>query len=144
FCLEVHSHKASKLEILQQLDRAWNVRGNLTQEQWDENTDRLRDLRDRLNLVCARLHELHPNGLSIHRSIGLVTRDFGPATPRLTWASGTTHGREEFEKLREVAHRLDLNLEAYRDSPSGFSIIEQTEWSNGWQENVLGLAKILP
>jgi very-short-patch-repair endonuclease len=144
FCLEVHSHKASKLEILQQLDRAWNVRGNLTQEQWDENTNRLRDLRDRLNLVCVRLNELHPNGLSIHRSIGLVTRDFGPATPRLTWASGTTHSREEFEKLREIAHRLDLNLEAYRDSPSGFSIIEQTEWSNGWQENVLGLAKLLP
>ncbi len=144
FCLEVHSHKASKLEILQQLDRAWNVRGNLTQEQWDESTNRLRDLRNRLNLVCSRLNELHPNGLSIHRSIGLVIRDFGAATPRLSWASGTTHSREEFEKLREITHRLDLNLEAFRDSPSGFSIIEQTEWSNAWQENVLGLAKLLP
>lgn len=144
FCLEVHSHKASKLEILQQLDRAWNVRGNLTQEQWDESTNRLRDLRNRLNLVCSRLNELHPNGLSIHRSIGLVIRDFGAATPRLSWASGTTHSREEFEKLREITHRLDLNLEAFRDSPSGFSIIEQTEWSNAWQENVLGLTKLLP
>lgn len=144
FCLEVHSHKASKLEILRQLDRAWNVRGDLTQEQWDEETNRLRVLRDRLNLVCTHLHERHPNGLSIHRAIGLVTRDFGPATPGLSWASGTTHSREDFEKLREVAHRLDLNFEAYRDSPSQFSIIEQTEWSNGWQERLLAIAKLMP
>jgi very-short-patch-repair endonuclease len=144
FCLEVHSHKASKMEILRQLDRAWNVRGHLTQAEWTEHTSRLRDLRDRLNLVCGRLHQVHPNGLSIHRGIGLVIRDFGPATPRLVWATGTTHSREKFEKLRDVAHRLDLNLEAYRDSPSELSILEQTEWSNNWQESVIGLAKALP
>lgn len=144
FCLEVHSHKASKMEILKQLDAAWNVRGDMTQEEWDENTSRLKHLRDRLNGVCERLHERHPNGLSIHRAIGLVTRDFGPATPRLSWNDGTTHSREDFEKLREVAHRLGLNVEAHRDSPSAFSLIGQTEWSNGWQENVLGLARLLP
>lgn len=144
FCLEVHSHKASKLEILRQLDRAWNVRGHLTQEEWTENTSRLRVLRNRLNLVCGRLHQVHPNGLSIHRAIGLVIRDFGLATPRLVWATGTTHSREDLEKFREVAHRLDLNLEAYRDSPSELSILEHTDWSNSWQESVIGLAKALP
>jgi very-short-patch-repair endonuclease len=144
FCLEVHSHKASKLEILQQLDSAWNVRGDLTQEEWVEKTNRLRDLRNRLNLVCEHLHYPHPNGMSVHRAIGLVTRDHNPSTPRLSWSSGTTHTREEFEKLREVVHRLDLNLEAFRDSPSDFSIVEHTEWSNGWQENVIGLAKLIP
>jgi very-short-patch-repair endonuclease len=144
FCLEVHSHKTSKLDILQQLDRAWDVRGEVTEEEWKEETSRLKDLRDRLNLVCGRLHHAHPNGMSVHRAIGLVTRDYGPTTPRISWSDGTTHTREEFEKLREVAHRLDLNLEAYCDSPSDFSIIGQTEWSNGWQEKVLRLARALP
>lgn len=144
FCLEVHSHKTSKLDILQQLDRAWDVRGEVTEEDWNEETSRLKELRDRLNTVCGRLHYAHPNGMSVHRAIGLVTRDYGPTTPRFSWSDGTTHTREEFEKFREVAHRLDLNLEAYRDSPSDFSIIGQTEWSNGWQEKVLGLARTLP
>lgn len=144
FCLEVHSNKTSKTEILQQLDRAWNARGDLGAEEWTRETDRLRTLRDRLNGVCERLHFRHSNEMTVHQAIGRVTRDHGKATPRLGWASGTQHGREEFESMRETAHRLDLNFDAYTDAPKDFSIIEQSEWSNGWQEEILGTAKVLP
>lgn len=144
FCLEVHSNKTSKTEILQQLDRAWSARGDLSQEEWTRETDRLRTLRDRLNGVCERLHLKHPNGLTIHQAVGRVTRDHGTATPRLSWATGTRHSEAEFEAMRETARRLDLNFDAYSDAPRDFSIIEQSEWSNGWQEAVLGTAKTLP
>ncbi|MCX8494866.1 MAG: DUF3320 domain-containing protein [Akkermansiaceae bacterium] len=144
FCLEVHSNKASKTEILQQLDRAWNARGDLSQDEWNRETDRLRTLRDRLNIVCERLHLRHSNGMTIHQAVGRVTRDHGTATPRLAWANGTQHRFEEFEAMRETARRLDLNFDAYCDAPKDFSVIEQAEWSNGWQEGVLGSAKTLP
>ena len=58
FCLEVHSHKTSKTEILQQLDRAWDARGDLEKSQWDRETNRLRTLRDRLNGVTPSF-DLH-------------------------------------------------------------------------------------
>jgi very-short-patch-repair endonuclease len=144
FCLEVHSNKTSKMEILKQLDHAWNARGDLGVEEWTRETDRLRTLRDRLNGVCKRLHFRHPNGMTIHQAVGRVTRDHGTATPRLSWATGTQHGTEEFESMCETAHRLDLNFDAYSHAPKDFSIIEQSEWSNGWQESVLGTAKTLP
>jgi very-short-patch-repair endonuclease len=144
FCLEVHSNKTSKMDILQQLDRAWNTRSDLTLEEWTRETDRLWTLRNRLNGVCERLHHRHLNGMTIHQAIGRVTRDHGAETPRLTWASGTTHGTGEFEAMRETARRMDLNIEAYSGAPRAFSIIEQREWSNGWQEAVLGTAKTLP
>jgi very-short-patch-repair endonuclease len=144
FCLEVHSNKTSKTEILQQLDRAWSARGDLSKEEWTRETDRLRTLRDRLNGVCERLHLRHPNGMTIHQAIGRVTRDHGAATPRLIWASSTQHSTTEFEALCETARRLDLNFDAYTDAPQDFSIIQQSEWSNGWQEAVLGTAKTLP
>ena len=144
FCLEVHSNKTSKIEIIQQLDRAWNARGELSQSEWSKETDRLRTLRDRLNGVCERLHHEHPNGMTIHQAVGRVTRDHDVATPRLSWASATNHSRAELEAMRETARRLDLNFDAYSDAPGDFSIIEQSEWSNGWQEAVLGTAQALP
>jgi very-short-patch-repair endonuclease len=144
FCLEVHSNKTSKIQILEQLDRAWSTRGGLSQSEWDRETDRLRTLRDRLNGVCERLHLRHPNGMTIHEAVGRVTRDHGPSTPRLSWANGTQHSTEEFVAMRETARRVDLNFDAYSDAPTEFCIIEQVEWSNGWQESVLGTAKTLP
>jgi len=144
FCLEVHSNKTSKTEILQQLDRAWSARGDLSASEWTRETDRLRTLRDRLNGVCDRLHLRHSNGITIHQAVGRVTRDHGTATPRLSWATGTQHSTEEFNSMIETAHRLDLNFDAYSDAPVDFSIIEQSEWSNGWQEAILGTAKTLP
>jgi len=144
FCLEVHSNKTSKMEILQQLDRAWSARGDLSGEEWTRETGRLRALRDRLNGVCERLHFRHPNGMTIHQAIGRVIQDYDKAMPKLTWATGTQHSAEEFEIMRETARRLDLNFNAYLDSPEEFSIIEQSEWSNSWQEAVLETAKKLP
>ncbi|MFT5028512.1 MAG: very-short-patch-repair endonuclease [Candidatus Binatia bacterium] len=144
FCLEVHSHKTSKTDILQQLDRAWNARGNLTQEDWARETDRLKTLRDRLNLVCDRLHSRHSNGMTAHQAISLIVRDHNSATPRLNWSNGTQHSVDEFEAMRETAHRLDLNFDAFSDAPEDFSFIEQTEWSNGWQEAVIAAARAVP
>jgi len=144
FCLEVHSHKTSKTDILQQLDRAWDAGGNLSQEQWEAETNRLRNLRDRLNRVCERLHYRHPNGMSVHEAIGLVARDHSAATPRLSWNGETEHSEEKFGAMMETAHRLDLNYDAYRDAPKDFAIIGQSEWSNGWQESVISSAKKLP
>ncbi len=144
FCLEVHSHKTSKNDILQQLDRAWNARGDLSSDEWTSETNRLKSLRDRLNCVCEHLHRLHPNGMTIHQAVGRVVRDHSTATPRVKWASGTEHSADEFESMCETAHRLDLNVDAYKDAPKWFSIIEQNEWSNSWQESVLGVADIIP
>lgn len=144
FCLEVHSHKASKTDILSQLDRAWNVRGDLSQSEWEAQTRKLKGLRDRLNQVVSCLHRKHPNGMSLHEAIGRVARDYDTATPRLTWNQGTEHDAETFESMRELTRRLDLNQDAYHAAPSSFSIIAQNEWSNVWQESVLAAARALP
>ncbi|MBS1618822.1 MAG: DUF4011 domain-containing protein, partial [Bacteroidetes bacterium] len=144
FCLEVHSNKTAKTDILQQLDRAWSVRGELSESEWSRETDRLRTLRDRLNGVCERLHLRHSNGMTIHQAVGRAARDHNAATPRLSWATGAQHSSEEFEAMRDTSRRLDLNYDAYADAPKHFSIIEQGEWSNRWQEDVLGTSRVIP
>lgn len=144
FCLEVHSHKSSKMEILSQLDRAWMTRGDLTQAEWDTKTSELKTLRDRLNHVVDCLHMQRVNGLSVHEAIGRVARDHHSAIPRLSWGRSTVHDEDTYRGMVEAAHRLDLNYDNFADAPEAFAAIAQNEWSNIWQESVLAAAKTVP
>ncbi len=143
FCLEVHSHKASKLDILQQLNRAWEARGDLNMAEWRAETERLRVLRDRLNEVSACLHERHPNGMSVYAAIGRVVRDYQPSMPRLLFEDGVEHSQQVFEAMRRAAHSLGLNYEAFAQAPGEFSVIEESEWSNRWQEGLVTASRSL-
>ena len=144
FCLEVHSNKTSKLEVLKQLERAWDTRDTLSADDWAREAAEVHRLRDRLNGVVELLHQRRPNGLTLHESIGRVVRDADEATPRISWVEGTRHTMEELARMRDVARRLDLNLGAVSDVPRGFSLIERSEWSNGWQEAVVACAAEVP
>ena len=41
FCLELHSHKANKLEVLKQLRQSWEARADADQATWDEESARM-------------------------------------------------------------------------------------------------------
>ncbi len=144
FCLELHSSKTSKVEVLKQLERAWDVRDTLTSEQWIAETTKLHRLRSRLNEVVELLHRRSPNGLSVHQAIGRVVRDGNPSIPRLGWPEGTTHSAQTYEQLRDVARRLELNSQAARNLSSSFAVLAPTDWSNGWQEAIVAAAGELP
>jgi very-short-patch-repair endonuclease len=144
FCLELHSSKTSKVEVLKQLERAWDVRDALTADEWTAETAKLHKLRNRLNEVVELLHRRSPNGLSVHQAIGRVVRDGNSSVPRLGWPEGTTHDAQTYALLRDVARRLDLNGQAARELSAGFSLLAPTDWSNGWQEAIVAAARDLP
>ncbi len=144
FCLEVHSNKTSKIEVLKQLERAWDTRDQLSEEEWKREAAEVHRLRDRLNAVVGLLHQRRSNGLTLQGAIGRVVRDANASTPRLSWVEGTLHSEEDLMKMRDIARRLDLNLGAISQVPPGFLIIEHSEWSNGWQEALVSCAGELP
>ncbi|WP_407310864.1 DUF4011 domain-containing protein [Pseudomonas sp. nanlin1] len=144
FCLELHSSKTSKVEVLKQLDRAWDVSDTLSTEEWEREAARLQTLRARLNQLVEVLHRRWDNGLSLHQSIGRVVRDHGPQTPRLAWSAGTQHTASEYDQLLDLARRLGLNGAAARDLSESFGALAQTQWSNAWQAQIAGAARELP
>jgi very-short-patch-repair endonuclease len=144
FCLELHSSKASKVQVLKQLERAWDVRDTLSAEDWAREADKLRVLRTRLNDVVKVLHQRWPNGLSLHQAIGQVVRDHTPATPRLSWPANTEHSLDDYTGLLDLARRLGLNGGAARGLSGEFSLLTQTQWSNGWQAEIASSARRLP
>ena len=144
FCLELHSSKASKVEVLKQLDRAWDVSDALSAEDWEREAARLQTLRSRLNQLVEVLHRRWSNGLSLHQAIGRVVRDHGPQTPRLAWPPNTQHDAAEYGQLLDLSRRLGLNGAAARDLSGKFGALAQTQWSNAWQAEIASTSRELP
>lgn len=144
FCLELHSSKASKVEVLKQLDRAWDVSDALSAEEWEREAARLQNLRSRLNQLVEVLHRRWSNGLSLHQAIGRVVRDHGPQTPRLAWPPSKEHDAAEYGQLLDLARRLGLNGVAARDLSGKFGALAQTQWSNAWQAQIASASRELP
>ena len=144
FCLELHSSKASKIEVLKQLDRAWDVRDALSAEDWQREAEHLQTLRSRLNEVVEVLHRRRSNDLSLHQAIGRVVRDHDAATPKLLWPATTEHSAAQYARFQDLARRLSLNGEAGRDLSSRFATLAQTQWSNAWQAQMAASARQMP
>ena len=138
FCLELHSNKASKADVLRQLDAAWTAAEDEPGEVWERRATELKLSRDRLNRLVTALHRRHPNGLTLYSAIGRVVRDGGTDAVRLDWPVGTHHDEAQLETLRETARKLDLNRPAMvGERAMSFAHIARTEWSNAWQAELL-------
>jgi hypothetical protein len=91
FCLELHSNKASKQDVLSQLDSAWSTSEAAPGETWERRAAELKKSRDRLNKLVAVLHRRRANGMTLHAAIGLVVRDGAANAIRLGWPAGMNH-----------------------------------------------------
>lgn len=138
FCLELHSNKARKLDVLRQLGEAWNTKGDLSAEEWERETRRLQQVRDELNqLVCA-LHETHRNGMSVRSALALAAGMADIPAAELSWPSADQHDREAYEKLLAIGERIDLNAaEIGNVAGHPLGILHASDWSMGWQQSVL-------
>ncbi|MDH1128455.1 DUF3320 domain-containing protein [Enterobacter sp. GD03975] len=73
-CLELHSNKANKRILLEELKRVWDL-GSPRGEFPDELIENLTEARDSLNAHPARLHKVYtPSGLTPYQVIGQLVR----------------------------------------------------------------------
>lgn len=142
FCLELHSNKASKQDVLRQLDAAWSTAENSPAEAWAKRAMDLKTSRDRLNRLVAALHTVHPNGLTLYGAIGRVVKDADQSTVRLGWSTAVHHDASQLDKIREAARKLDLLAPKNEVSPA-FAFVGRTEWSNAFQGELLAAAATL-
>jgi very-short-patch-repair endonuclease len=65
FCLELHSNKARKADVIRQLGEALAVSKDPPPSGWQERLGELEALKGRLNEYAAKLNEVHPIGMSV-------------------------------------------------------------------------------
>ncbi|WP_179402700.1 DUF3320 domain-containing protein [Burkholderia guangdongensis] len=147
FCLELHSSKARKTDVLEQLKTSWDASAALAPEQWHAEADRLEGLRSRLNGYVERLHQRHSNGLSVYEAIGRVVGGHDLPVLRLTWSSTQAHDLEAMQGLRETAELLDVNAKAFGEdnlTSTPLAHVMQTEWSPLWAAALDDAARAVP
>jgi Protein of unknown function (DUF4011)/REase_MTES_1575/AAA domain/Protein of unknown function (DUF3320) len=134
YCLEVHSTKAQKSSVLEQLATAWRDRNLVTEEHWSMAAGELKKRRDQLNRLVSALHRRRANGMTAYEAFGRVVADRDRlADIELAWPAGTVHSPEQLARMRESCADIRTALEAVGD-PSVHPLqgIEQTRWNPAW------------
>lgn len=144
FCLELHSNKAKKIDVLKQFNSAWNVAETMSDDAWLREAEKIKTLRDRLNGYVEELHKKHKNGLTVHRAIGEVVKHKDLPKVALNFPSADHHSFHDLEEIRSVIHEMKVNAEVLEDLRNHpLSVIETFEWSNAWQNKIAGSANDL-
>jgi len=145
YCLEVHSAKAQKSVVVEQLARAWRHRETATEQDWAAAAADLKSRRDELNRLVSALHRRRPNGMTAYEAFGRVVADRG-ALPDVgfSWPAGTAHAPEDLAAMREACSALRTALAAIGD-PVHHPLrgIEQTRWTPAWAQEFQRLAGVL-
>ncbi|QVQ24415.1 DUF3320 domain-containing protein [Achromobacter deleyi] len=144
FCLELHSSKARKSEVLQQLGKALDHSGQRTSDDWAREAERLAVLRQELNGLVDALHHEYPNGLTVYDAIGTCIENAGKEPSPMSWPDAAAHERKEFARLREAARRMStLSGELGKLHGHPLAHIGMAEWSPSWQDALLAAAQAL-
>ena len=146
FCLELHSHKANKLEVLRQLKESWDARTNGDWQTWQRECARMGSLRGQLNALVKSLHRPYRNGLSVFVAISKSLAGRDAPVLNLSWQSAEFHDRAGLDELLEIATRLGINAAGVAGAAeAGLGLVTARVWSPGWEAAlVTALREMIP
>lgn len=111
FCLELHSAKASKKEVLAQLEAGRNAAILTEPDDWSSRCEDLTRTQKRLNAYVRAMHERRSTGETLHQVLGrLVHLGDGPRAAIICQDIGST-GRDQLALWRQHVDSLVRQLE---------------------------------
>jgi hypothetical protein len=141
FCLELHSNKAKKIEVLGQLREAWSMRESSVESEWHGEAHRLEESRRTLNEYVDRIHHRYRNGLTPFLALGQVISNLGQPFVGLSWGSAESHDERDLARLRDIARRMDVYAaETGGLSDNALYTVHQADWSPAWQKSLVEVA----
>ena len=146
FCLQLHSNKANKKDVLSQLKQSWDNANSDIEDNWLSKSSELLNIRNELNEVVNALHTPDKNGLTPYHAIGMCIRhnDFANLI-ELHWASPHIHTREDYLKLKDLVHKIKIQAETCDKlfNLRTFSTIINSSWEPIWQQSITSQSKLL-
>lgn len=144
FCLELHSAKAKKSEVLTQLGKALDAGNARTVKDWELEAERLAGLRGELNTLVGALHKTHPNDLSIYDAIGTCIKHTHWKPAALDWTDPNQHSRKDLDSLRTLCRQMAALAGQLHDlSAHPLMAIKRTAWTPTWEQELLDAAHSL-
>ncbi|WP_252177136.1 DUF4011 domain-containing protein [Endozoicomonas sp. 4G] len=142
-CLELHSNKANKKAVLEQLKSATDKWVSAQSKGWVQSVQALIQKRDSLNAYVQALHKKSRFGLSAREAIARDVLYKEKHHFILGWPVGfessPVRSKEQLDGLLETVKKISLANKDIADlDPEQFKILKARRWSNAWQSQVLG------
>lgn len=144
--LELHSNKANKKAVIDQLRRATESREDKTAEEWIHAANLLRDRRDALNVFVKDLHEPSDFGVSPREAVARVAGYENNQKVLLPWgvnlSDSPVSGREGLSTVRDAAKAAGIAFSDVSElDASVFRMVTAIDWSYAWQASLVQSAK---
>lgn len=118
FCLELHSNKSSKREVLDQFNDtlSFTYNNEKTPEYWKEKCDELDKIRRDLNSYVQAIHSIRSTGESYYLGISVLTKNRKIRYVPLTWPVYANFSKQDLEIRRSYVESL-INTIKYIGNP---------------------------
>jgi len=140
FCLELHSNKTGKADVLAQFDRSLKVASAEGAIDWEHRAVELEGLRAALNDYARKLHFRMPCGLSAHACFDYLLPRREESTVRFdNWPAILETTVEKLDETRLLARQLQERSRAVMPlHDHALKPLAGQEWSPIWAERTLG------
>ncbi len=146
FCLELHSNKTGKQEVLEQFREVINWTATNTPSEWHAISAELEEEKKNLNDYVKALHQEYPNGLTPYQAISYLIAHqdtSGPQLPPLT-VDVALMPRDDFDKIKLTGKNIAVYLqEVPPDAWTELQYIECPTWTPGWGRSINSTALTL-
>lgn len=141
-CLELHSNKANKKAILDQLKQAWTTRESASSSEWKNNAEKLFELKQHLNLYVNELHKESKLGISPRQAIARASKYQETTRFKLNWPlsldTSPVLSKSDVQSILELAKRLGFNFSDVENiERKKLELLKHDSWSNSWQSDFL-------
>lgn len=144
FCLELHSNKAGKADVLAQFQESLNFVAQHSPEHWDHEADNLQRAREDLNEYVRALHDQRPSGLSAYDCIDYLLPRVAAPLVSLPYHDVYKCTLEQVEQCRRAAAQLTRRAQLIGDfDQHPLRGVRATDWSPHWSDRIVGLLETL-
>lgn len=133
FCLQLHSAKAKRADVVAQLAKTLQLAGTQTPDEWERQASRIARLRGDLNDYVRELHHRHPNGWTAWRAFSCIIANRALPTCELSWATTDEHDQDAFLQRQEMTQRLTALADAAGAARQGLTGLSHQQWSAAWE-----------
>jgi len=138
FCLELHSNKAVKRNILDQLKRSVEVNARDMETNYENRIEKIHQMRTELDQYVGYLHEKHTCGMSVRELIdayeALPENDY---SYRVRSRDVSEQTADDFEKTRILIAKLSTYgaaLDTIENNPLSF--VKQTDYEHSMRKRL--------
>tara|TARA_B100000953_G_scaffold289860_1_gene274321 strand:+ start:4378 stop:10155 length:5778 start_codon:yes stop_codon:yes gene_type:complete len=140
FCLELHSKKSEKKEVVKSFYNALEFNTDGLNGEWDQVSEELKTSRDGLNHYFRDLHEVSSSGISAYKAFGVASRNQDLPNIELDFKSFLDFPSSE---LRELVLKLK-NWEEFAETLTNegylaWAAVQKKEWNSRTEDLMIDL-----